>query len=139
MTEGRDLEPLDREACLQLLAGGGIGRVVFTDAAMPAAQPISFQLVDEEVIFRTVAGSKLGKAVRGAVVAFETDEIDARTCSGWSVLAVGRADAVRDPVRLEQLGRTRPEHWGPLRAGQVIAISLHSLHGRRNLLRDGFS
>lgn len=33
----------------------------------------------------------------GTIVAFEADELDPATCSGWSVTATGRAELVTDP------------------------------------------
>ena len=51
----------------RLLAASRIGRVAFTDAALPAVQPVAYHLDDEEVIFRTRNGSKLAAATRHAM------------------------------------------------------------------------
>ena len=66
---------LERVECLRLLAPGVIGRVVVTDAALPAAQPITYRLDCDEVIFRAGGGSKLAAATRHAVLAVEADEV----------------------------------------------------------------
>src|SRR3954452_21351553 len=81
---------LDREECLRLLAKGVLGRVIFTNAALPAAQPILYLLDGEEILFCVTAGSKLATAARQAVVAFEADDIDPDTHTGWSILGVGQ-------------------------------------------------
>jgi hypothetical protein len=53
------LVDLDRSQCLDLLRGTVIGRVVFTDSALPAAQPVTYLLDGEEIVFRTGQGTKL--------------------------------------------------------------------------------
>src|SRR6478736_4121550 len=88
---GAELKEIDRPACLELLASGQIGRVVYTEAAMPAAHPVNYLLDGEEVVFRTGEGAKLAAASRGFVVGFQADEIDVEQRSGWSVHGVGSA------------------------------------------------
>ena len=112
-TPGVELDELDRRECLRLLAGQAIGRVVFTDSAMPAAQPVNYLLSGEEVLFRTANGSKLAAAVRRAMFGFQTDQIDTDSATGWSVLGVGQSYEVTDPTRLELLKRTLPTPWAP--------------------------
>jgi hypothetical protein len=125
-----ELVELDRSACLRLLAGADIGRVVFTEAALPAAQPVSYVLVGEEIVFRTANGSKLAAATRHAVVAFEVDEIDAASRSGWSVLGVGHAYEVTEPRRLADLALSNLVAWVPGPLPHTIAIPLQHLTGR---------
>ncbi|GAA0937965.1 pyridoxamine 5'-phosphate oxidase family protein [Pseudonocardia zijingensis] len=130
-----ELAELAEAECLGLLAGKSIGRVVFTDAALPAAQPVSYLLDGTEVVFRTGGGAKLATATRGAVVAFEVDEIDTATRTGWSVLGVGEAYEVLDPHRLAELARRMPAPWtglwAPNCAAHTIAVPLRRLTGRR--------
>lgn len=130
------LVELDRGECLRLLATGVIGRVVFTDAALPAAQPITYLLDCDEVIFRAGGGSKLAAATRHAVLAFEADEITGPTLTGWSVLGVGQAYQVTDPDRLAELARRPPVPWVPADTADTIAIPLQRLTGRRLRLTD---
>jgi uncharacterized protein len=59
------------------------------------------------IVIRTDAGGKLVAASRGAVEAFQADDLDLARRSGWSVTAVGRCDEVTDVadiVRLDKLG-----------------------------------
>ncbi|WP_308211793.1 pyridoxamine 5'-phosphate oxidase family protein [Actinoallomurus soli] len=70
------LEVLGRQECLALLGAVPIGRIVFTDRALPAVWPVNFALSGGDVVIRTMAGSKPAAAARGAVVAFEADEFD---------------------------------------------------------------
>ncbi|GAA2558713.1 pyridoxamine 5'-phosphate oxidase family protein [Pseudonocardia hydrocarbonoxydans] len=126
-----DLIELDEAECLRLLAKCEIGRVVFTDAALPAAQPVTYLLDDEEIVFRTAGGSKLAAATRGAVVAFQVDQIDPGTRTGWTVLGVGEAYEVTVPERLAELAERMPAPWAPNRTAHTIAIPLQRLTGRR--------
>ena len=129
-----ELMELDRNECLRLLAGKTVGRVVFTDSALPAAQPVTYLLDGEEVVFRTGGGGKLAAAGRGAVVGFEVDEIDTDTRTGWSVLGVGEAYEVLVPARLVELAARMPAPWAPNRTGHTIAVPLQRLTGRRLVL-----
>jgi nitroimidazol reductase NimA-like FMN-containing flavoprotein (pyridoxamine 5'-phosphate oxidase superfamily) len=131
MGHATELRELDRVECLQLLAGAAIGRVVFTDVAMPAAVPVNYALDDEEIIFRTVAGGRLAEAIHHAVVAFEVDEIDSRTHTGWSVLGIGEAYEIVDPARLARLSGQIPRPWIPGHTEHTISIPLQVLSGRR--------
>ncbi len=85
------LEVLSRPQCLELLDRSVVGRVVFTEAALPAALPVNFALLDGDIVFRTATGSKLAAALAKAVVAFQADDIDPAFETGWSVLVQGWA------------------------------------------------
>ncbi|MFC5994360.1 pyridoxamine 5'-phosphate oxidase family protein [Pseudonocardia hispaniensis] len=125
-----ELVPLDRAECLSLLLKSGVGRVVFTDAAMPAAHPVNYVLDGEEILFRTAEGRTL-TATNQAVVAFEIDQLDPVTRTGWSVLGVGQAYEVTDLDRLAALDGRAPVAWAPARTPHLIAVPLQRLTGRR--------
>ena len=120
---------LDRDECLRLLAKGAIGRIVFTDAAMPAVQPVTYLLDGEEIIFHAWNGSKL--ATRRPVLAFQADEIDPHARIGWSVVGVGQAYEVTNPDRLAGLAERQEAAWASAPMGHTIAIPLHHLTGHR--------
>jgi uncharacterized protein len=122
---------LRREECLRLLAGTVVGRIVFTEAALPAAHPVAYLLDGEEVVFCTAGGGKLAAATLNRVVAFEVDEIDVPSRTGWSVLGVGQAYEVTEPVRLGALADRLPTPWVPGCGGHTVAVPLQRLTGRR--------
>ena len=68
-----------------------------TIGALPAIFPVNYRVVDGAIVYWTSPGSKMSAAVAGAVVAFEVDDYQLADRTGWSVLAVGRADVVADP------------------------------------------
>jgi len=126
-----ELVELGRQECLALLAAVPVGRVIFTDRAMPAAQPVNYLLDGEEILFRTANGSKLAAATRHAVVGFQVDEIDNRTRTGWSVLGVGEANEVVHPDRLAELADLLSDPWVDDHDAHTISISLQIISGRR--------
>lgn len=101
------LEELDVETCLGLLGRHHFGRVAVLDDHGPMVLPVNYTVDRGSVVFRTAEGTKLDAAVRGDVVAFEVDEIDESTRSGWSVIVRGRLEEVADADELERL-RTQP-------------------------------
>lgn len=85
-------EHLDRDSALALLADAGVGRVIYTSAAMPAVWPLPFRLAaDGGVVLRTASDSGLVEAVAGTLVAFQVDEIGPADGAGWGVTLLGRA------------------------------------------------
>ncbi|MFD0854208.1 pyridoxamine 5'-phosphate oxidase family protein, partial [Actinomadura adrarensis] len=71
------LEILGPEECLTMLATTPLGRIVFTDRALPAVQPVNYTLADGDVVIRTSPSSRLAAAASDTVVAFEIDDFDA--------------------------------------------------------------
>lgn len=122
---------LSREECLHLLASAAIGRIVFTDRALPAVQPVNFCLDGESIVIRTAIGSKLAAATRQAVVAFEADEFDPEMRTGWSVTTVGHARAVRDPTELARLAALPLLPWAPGSRDHYIVVGAEQISGRR--------
>ncbi|NEA30046.1 pyridoxamine 5'-phosphate oxidase family protein [Actinomadura bangladeshensis] len=129
---GEALEVLGREECLALLRSAPVGRVVYTDQALPAIQPVTFVLDgDEAVVIRTAPGSKFDAALRGAIVAFEVDAFDPAARTGWSVTAVGQARAVTDPAEAARVARLPLRPWAPGPRDHFIRVPLWRVTGRR--------
>ena len=125
-----ELETLTREDALWLMSGVPVGRVVYTAGGLPAVTPVNFALVDGTIVIRTVADSRLATAIKDSVVAFQVDEIDAASHTGWSVTAIGQATEVRDPGELARLtGLVHP--WATGQRNQVIRIRADLVTGRR--------
>ena len=69
--------------------------------------PVNYAFADGTVVFRSGPGTKLRAVSSGAVIAFEIDSWDAAAGTGWSVLAVGRAEEIEDESEIAGLnGRT---------------------------------
>lgn len=105
---GRRLTELDRAQAMALLATVEYGRVVFTHNALPAIRPINHIIDGGDIIIRTRLSAKVAARVhptRGAVVAYQADQIDLTDRSGWSVVATGYAQPVTDPDEIARFER----------------------------------
>ncbi|SFE26967.1 pyridoxamine 5'-phosphate oxidase family protein [Streptomyces mirabilis] len=122
---------LERLECLRLLARAPVGRIVHTRQALPAVLPVNFLLDgDGAVLLRTSAASELVRAIDGAVVAFEADEVDAAAHSGWSVVVTGMATVVTDLTERERLARTGPRSWAPSPSDVFVRVEPELVAGR---------
>lgn len=126
-----ELHSLDRAECLELLRTVTVGRIAFTEQGLPAIHPVNFTVNGSNVIIRTSGGGKLAAAVTGAMVAFEADEVDAATRSGWSVVVLGHASVIRDINELVTLAGPDSRPWAPGRTNHVIRIRTERITGRR--------
>jgi nitroimidazol reductase NimA-like FMN-containing flavoprotein (pyridoxamine 5'-phosphate oxidase superfamily) len=124
------LRVLSRSECVERLGSVPIGRIVFTDRALPAVQPVNFVLDGDTIVIRTSVGSKLAAATRNAVVAFETDEFDEQGRTGWSVTTVGHARAVPDPAEIDRLSLLPLVPWAPGAREHFIVVAIEQISGR---------
>lgn len=129
------LEVLSDEECQRLLEGGVVGRVGVTVSAIPEILPVNYKLLDGDIVFRTGRGTKLHSATSGAPIAFEVDEADPVTLSGWSVLIVGFTEEVTDPEDIAHALAILPDGWVPHEHENVIRLTPSRISGRR-ILRD---
>lgn len=108
---GPRLVELSRAESLRLLGSVSLGRLVFTDRALPAIRPVNHLLDQETVVIRSHFGATITTMLRkgdGVVVAYEADVLDAEAHRGWSVIVTGLASLVTDPgdvARYERLLR----------------------------------
>ncbi len=106
---GLEILPFDR--CLKLLASVPVGRVSFLADGEIVVLPVNHALDGQTPVFRTAHGSKLSAAGGQHLVAFEVDDYDERTRSGWSVLVTGRAETVYDDAEVRRLNRLDLHPW----------------------------
>ncbi|WP_066360030.1 pyridoxamine 5'-phosphate oxidase family protein [Herbidospora mongoliensis] len=125
------LSVLSREECLRLLATTPIGRLVFTHRALPAVEPVNYVLDGETVVVRTTIGSRLAAATRDAVVAFEIDDIDKTTGTGWSVTVLGHARGVTGIGEIARLAALPLLPWTPSAFDHFVTLSAEEVSGRR--------
>ena len=127
------LEVLSWAQCLRLIRRRTIGRVVLSVDSLPAAFPVNYGFLDDDVVFRTAPASKLSAALEGAVVAFQVDRLDPVLQSGWSVLVRGRADVLSDPDDLIRAGRLGLRPTAPGERPFFVRIRSEMVSGRRFL------
>jgi uncharacterized protein len=124
------VEQLSRQECLDLLSTVDVGRVVFTDRALPAVLPVTFIVDDDTIVLRTARGTRLAHAAQGAVLAFEADQVSASTRDGWSVVVMGEARIETNTPTLDRLDSLLTA-WVPGLKDAFIRIPLNVVTGRR--------
>jgi nitroimidazol reductase NimA-like FMN-containing flavoprotein (pyridoxamine 5'-phosphate oxidase superfamily) len=131
----RTLDVVSSEDCYALLAEVTLGRLVYVDEDGPAAVPVNYALVGHDIAFRSDPGSKIG-ALGDRPVAFEVDQVDAVSRSGWSVLVRGRAEIValdQVPALLARVEGAPPLPWKKGIHGIWVVITPTAVTGRRLL------
>lgn len=93
-------QELDVPECMRLLGTATVGRLGYTQAALPAVQPVSYAVADGAVVMPAVTGSAALAAVRGAIVVLTVDSFGADPADGWAVTVVGPARAIDGCVLL---------------------------------------
>ncbi len=125
------LRVLSKDECLRLLSSVPVGRVGLSMAALPVVLPVSFAVLDGEVVFRTVDGSKFHAAANGAVVAFEVDGYGQDGTTGWSVMVQGVSTVVTEPAELLRVQDLNVGPWAmDGSADRVIRITASNMSGR---------
>ncbi|WP_299954438.1 pyridoxamine 5'-phosphate oxidase family protein [uncultured Modestobacter sp.] len=127
----RVLDVLDDGECRALLATATIGRIAFTEGALPAIQPVSFTVDRGEIVVPTQQGSTVAAASRGTVVAFEVDDYDVLGRTGWHVTVVGTSRLISDPAGIGELDLLGTRAWAPAGERCYVAIGIRLVHGRR--------
>lgn len=94
-------QAVTRDACLELLALGGHGRVAATMRAVPIIIPVTFALRGEDIVFSPGPSDDLSRAVTNSVIAFEADHVDRHGDVLWGVHVTGvartSAEEAEDP------------------------------------------
>jgi nitroimidazol reductase NimA-like FMN-containing flavoprotein (pyridoxamine 5'-phosphate oxidase superfamily) len=133
----RVLERLDEAECLELLADGGVGRLVFTSRYGPTALPIMYKIDGESIVVGTwdpVFNEDLRTGIADAdyQVAVEADQVDPQARKGWIVMARGAAhhldtEAERAAVidaRLEPWIEDVPAHYIRVTPATIFGVSV---------------
>ncbi len=112
-TEGGSpgISVLDTDDCVALLRSTPVGRIAFVHDDRLTVLPVTFAWSDDAIVFRTLDGEKLQAADQFQDVAFEVDEWDVRSHTGWSVLVRGVAEHIEDWAEIEQLEQTELVPW----------------------------
>lgn len=106
-TARRYMRELDRAEALRLLSTVSLGRIVFTQHALPAVRPVNHLVENEAIIVRIHEDGALASLAApadapGVVVAYEADVIDSVTHLGWSVVVTGYARVVGNADEMDR-------------------------------------
>lgn len=124
-------EVLSREEAGALLAAGRVGRLAVDTGEHPAILPVTYGVLDGDVVFCTAPGEKLIAAVLHREVAFEVDDADHAEHAGWSVNVVGPAEEVHDAPTLARLAALDVHPWAGGSRDRWVRIRAVHVTGRR--------
>jgi nitroimidazol reductase NimA-like FMN-containing flavoprotein (pyridoxamine 5'-phosphate oxidase superfamily) len=130
------LVTIDEAECHELLAGGGIGRVVFRSAGRPVALPVNFKTWAGDIIFRSAGDGEVSSIESNEPVSFEVDRIDEAMREGWSVLVTGTVHPVRAVEQIREVQALGIEPWAGGERHTYFCLSVTQLTGKRiNVVR----
>jgi nitroimidazol reductase NimA-like FMN-containing flavoprotein (pyridoxamine 5'-phosphate oxidase superfamily) len=133
MSQQEDIEVIDRDECLRLLATQEVGRLGFVDHGAADVLPVNYALDGEAIVFATALGTKLWAAER-AQVAFEIDSTDPEARTGWSVVVHGQAQEVTtldSPVLVTRAKDLALQPWAGGDRPHLVRIVPRTITGRR--------
>jgi nitroimidazol reductase NimA-like FMN-containing flavoprotein (pyridoxamine 5'-phosphate oxidase superfamily) len=136
---GAMLEELTNDESMRLIGQAEVGRIGFTGRYGPVVQPVNYKVIDGAIVFRTEEYSSLGEDLRTGIpdaqyhVAFEVDDIDGATKTGWSVLVQGAVHHVDDESERASLLAAGVEPWAGGEKGLFLRITPLHVTGRRIL------
>src|SRR5215468_4569631 len=107
----RVVELLSEAQCMELLAPGGVGRLVYPSRFGPTALPVIYKIHAGSIVLATwdpVIDEDLRTGIEHAEyqVAFEADQIDLEAREGWVVLARGPAHHMDTEAERASIGDT---------------------------------
>jgi Pyridoxamine 5'-phosphate oxidase len=94
---GRVVDRLSEAECLELLASGGLGRLVYNSRYGPTALPVTYRIDEGAIVLGTWDPALFDEDLRTGIaqadyrVAVEVDQIDVEAREGWLVLVRGAA------------------------------------------------
>jgi hypothetical protein len=130
---GRHMEELSYDDCLDHLARKCVGHLAVVVGHYPQVFTVNYRLDDYIVVFRTHLGTKL-LAANHANVSFYVDHVEEITRSGWSVLIQGMAEDVsdrhNDPITERRRG-IGIDPWAPGDQSRIVLIIPAHMTGRQ--------
>jgi nitroimidazol reductase NimA-like FMN-containing flavoprotein (pyridoxamine 5'-phosphate oxidase superfamily) len=138
MTALTYLIDIDPEGCADLLASCNLGRLGVIVDGRPEIFPVNhvYDRPSGCVVFPTNTRTKLRAALDWPWVAFEVDAVQPDDSGGWSVLVVGRAEAIDDPALIARAARERRVLWAAGGDVQWVRIVPSKVTGRRICASD---
>lgn len=126
------LVELSTDECIELLAASGVGRAAICTPSGPHVVPLNYTVHDRSIIFRTTPYSVLGTYGWSGDIAFEVDDIDMHTHTGWSVVVVGRGQMVEDIEEIEEIRwGHEPGPWADGPRALYVRLRWREITGRR--------
>ena len=120
------------DECLELLHAEVVGRVGLQTPVGPRIIPVNYSMYGDAIVWRTLPFSELASYGNDMDVAFEVDQIDRDTRTGWDVVALGRVRIVTDLQEIADIRRVEdPAPWAQGLRNLYMSLRWRDLRGRR--------
>ena len=123
------LERLTRAECRQLLPSATVGRLAVPTPNFPTVEPVSFAVVEGELVVAVRAGSAGDAVAAGTTLSFEADVLDPVRHRGWSVVVSGPVEDLDDDVAAVVRPQLGP--WPAADADRLLLIRSDRVTGQR--------
>lgn len=124
-------EDLSETKCWALLSTKQTGRFGFLREGSVQIYPVNYLVQNGGIYFRTREDGDIGNVLPLGDCAFQVDEVRSEAMAGWSVLANGTAEIVRDDALLTELwGRSAQEPWAGGSRTTFVQIQTSKISGR---------
>jgi uncharacterized protein len=123
------LERLTRAECRQLLPNATVGRLAVPTPNFPTLEPVSFAVVEGELVVAARAGSAADAVAAGTVLSFEADVLDHAHNRGWSVVVSGPVEELDDDIA--PLVRAQLGPWPVAASDRLLLIRSDRVSGQR--------
>jgi Pyridoxamine 5'-phosphate oxidase len=133
----RELERLVEAECLELLASGGLGRLVYTSRYGPTALPVTYRIDKGSIVLGTWDPVLFDEDLRTGIeqaeyqVAVEADQIDTEAREGWFVLVRGAAHHLDAEAESEPFIDAGLEPWVEGVPPHFIRVNPTNIWGNR--------
>jgi len=124
------LRVLDPSECVAALESQRVGRVGLPVLDHPLVLPVVYALLDGDVVFRTAPGEKLIAAALQRAVAFEVDEYDVESRTGWSVNVIGTIEEIVDRDELARVRALDLPCWAGELRDRYVRVRTRAITGR---------
>lgn len=133
-----ELEAMSVEECWSLLPDSSVGRIAVAIKNKPDIFPVNYRVDGSSLVVKTAPGLKLAAATLGSGIAFEVDELDQMTQTGWSIVIKGRAIEIQTVDELLDADSLEIEPWAAGAKNRYFRLLPDDITGRRiALLGDG--
>lgn len=117
--------PIAPDECRRLLGDATVGRVSWVSGQGIHVLPVNYGVDGSSIVFQVAADSLLAELVQPVDVAFQVDDLDPVTATGWSVLVQGTTRPYGGDATL-----VVPRAWAPGERLLAVEVVARSYSGR---------
>lgn len=124
------LDALNEDQAIDLLRTHQVGRVAWISAEGPVILPVAYAWREGAIGFRTADWGVLASLATATKVAFQIDDLEGPTATGWSVLVRATSAAITESTEIVGWLTLLPDPWAPGDREMLIRLEPVSVTGR---------